>query len=717
MPSYLELVGQPPRPDKRTFLHWCDDLIELRRQECDFRRTGPVAYLKAGGGGTQDGSSDANAFATLAQAQTWLAGLSAPDVQAGPTLLVKRGDVLRLTTGLVLPCDRVRIGAYGDPTLAKPVLSYGSIRIDRGNANWVETNAGSDAKNAWYIPWASVDANPGSYAAPGWIWDRNDPFNPYRYVGGVAACEDAPRSFHWDAANSRLYVNPGYAVEAWRAGSLVSASKIAADAIDFDVTGDTGSDGASFPSCIQNPEVAGGGRSGVLIENLVFMGWGCSALHWSNNFGVKISAGGNAATYVRDCEDYYCGRHAMSLEVGGSASGGRALFERCRAGYCSEATNGSTLFNAYSPGGGWECIHVDCDAAFGPLPDALPGGYGGKPFAWGHGECLPYAAFFGHSSGGNQAGLYLNVRGRISDNRGAYPYATACYFRGQFTDADMPGAIDDPLSWRSYFVGYRTHESRPSRTGTNLPETANVSIRLPSKAWLVNSVVHLWKHWSAGQNLFLSRPNVCAMLNTWLHLHDATTATGRLLHANNNTEARVWWFGGGATLDGQASGSTKVALAGRYSGKYRFANLLLVSPHKPLCLQSTTTLAGGEEVAVNAPSHIRHIAAYGAIDANTGTPTSNGAAGFDQAPGFVDLDALASGRPIAATERFSKHSPLHRAGTSKPFADAPFGAAEYDADGRPRSAPPAIGLYDQTGGESAHGAAGPIRPIVFELVA
>lgn len=693
MPNYVELVGEPPRPDKAAFPRWVEDLLELRRRECDFRRSGPVAYLKSGGGGTQDGTSDANAFATLAQAQTWLAGLNGAQIAAGPTLLVKRGDVVRLTAGLVLPCDRVRIGAYGDPTLARPVLSYGSIRIDADNANWVEVNGGVDEKNAWYIPWAAVDANPGSYAAPGWIWDRNDPFNPYRYVGSIAACEDAPRSFHWDAANARLYVNPGYSVEAWRSGALLSAFKIPAGRIDFDVTGDTGSHGASFPSCIQNPEVSGGGRTGILIEDLVFLGWGCSALHWSNNYGVKISAGGDAATYVRDCEDCYCGRHCMSLEVGGTSAGGRAIFERCRAGYCNEARNGATIFNAYSPGGGWECIHVDCDAAFGPLPDDLAGSYSGKPFAWGHGECLPYAAFFGHSSGGNRAGLYLNVRGRISDNRAAYPYATACYFRGQFTDADMPGTIDDPRSWRGYFLGYSTHDARPSRTGTNLPEASNVSIRLPSKSWLINSEIHLWKHWSAGQNLFLSRPNVCAMLNTHLHLHDATAATGRLLHSNNNDEARVWWFGGGATLDGQASGSTKVALAGRYSGNYRFANLLLVSRNKPLCLQSSSAFTPGEEVAVNGPSHISHIAAYGAIDADAGTPTNNGAAGFDGAPGFVDLDQATNYRIPHSNERASTVSRLYRAGKRRPFSDVPWGAAEYDMDGVPRIATPAIGSF------------------------
>lgn len=712
MATYLTVAGEPPLPTELAIFDWFETIHEYIRQTCDFHRTGPIYYIdNARADDSGNGTSPATAKKTIAAAQTLHDALTSQQESDGATFLFKCGERWREDEGMDITKDNVRIGNYGAATSGKPRITNFTILINAANANWVNANAGTDAKNRWSINLDQVDANPGAWTSIGWIRHVQDPWNPFRAVTSTTECEDTPRSFFFDTAgdggSGTLHLNPGYLWEPPFSGTQLDALKHVPENFDWEANGDpenpisTNPLDATYLAQVMDRgfEVTG---TNCLLEGCQTEGWGCAARYWSSASGLTVAS--NGTTLVRDWEDYYTGRHCASLEVEAPLEGGQCLFERVFVGFPSQTVSSATLLNSYGEAD-FEHYVLDCKARFGPLPDTYALAVNGKVVAFAHGECLPYGAFFAHAGSGNTLSIYHSNRCEIEDNRGKYPFATACYFNYGMTAANFPGSVSDPTGWRGYVFNYKTHESECSRT-TNWPETTGVSISLPTKCWFVNSNIHLWKKWTTGSNLILVSSQYCALLNTWITLHDWTDADSRLLTASSAATLRVWWFGGGLQIVGNTPTAGRyAALCGEKSANVRLANLIIESRDKIPCLL-TINNGGATEYATNSSTNISHIAAMGAQDATTGNPILGDAAGFDQAPGFIDLDDETGGRWIGTTERISEDSVLYRAGKARPFTDAGFGAAKYDANQMPRPGVPSIGAYDVLNASSSGGGSG-----------
>lgn len=701
--TYLDVVGAPPRPNTLAFLAWVDRLVDHRRKTCDFPRTGPTYYFSQAGDDTTGSGTEASPWKSLSKVQSVLDGLSAQNETDGTTILFRRGDIWRESAHVAVEKNHLRFGAYGDPNLDRPVMSFFTILVNAGNVNWTNHNAGADAKNRWSIALANVDANPAAYSAVGWIRERggnfaeeiNSPLNPYMAVNSTTEVEDNPKSFYHDAAASRIHVNPGYFVR----GTNEEAAKMPADALDWEATGDVGS--TNFPACFRVGLTSQ--PTGLLFEEIDFAGWGCSARNYSGASSITVLCGGDSVVLIRDCDDFYGGRHSFCQQVGGTSSGGIVVFERCRAGYTNEVKSQSTIFNSFAPQGGHECLWIDCEAAFGALPDNQTSSYSGKPYAWAHGECLSHGSFYGHSGDGYITGLQILLRCKLGDHRDQYPYATCCYPKLNFNPVYLPGNATDPTTWRHYVIGFESTPRRYSRTAD--PTGLAIAPRLPQRGWLINSRVAYHRNWTASTVIGLDP--YCVLVNTILEVLDSQDSHARIFASLNSTSSLVWWINGALIARGPASGTTiRFQITDRWRDRFRLANLLLVSPDaKELCLSLNNFPSDSPQ---NGPANIAAIAGFGVLHSNSGSQQ-----GFDQAAGrYLNLNTDAGGARVDVSERIGRDHILAGKGLRAPFADVPITAPEYDWDGRPRSTLPSIGPFESP----RHSAATSARPLAASLV-
>lgn len=705
--SYLDVVGPPPAPTSLAFLDWIERLAEHRRRSCDFPRTGPVYYFSRSGNDTTGSGTEASPWKSLAKVQSTIDALTSPQEANGTAVLFQRGDVWRESAGVSVAKNYVRFGAYGNPALDRPQMSFFTILIDAENSHWTNHNGGAPAKNRWSIALADVDANPAGYSAIGWMRERggnfaeefNSPLNPYRAVGTATEVEDNPKSFYFDSAADVLHVNPGY----FTRGMTLEETKVDPGALDWEATGDVGS--ANFPSCFQVDQSSE--PTGLLFEEIDFCGWGCSALNYSGYSSITVLAGGDSVVLIRDCDDFYAGRHSFCQQVGGTGSGGCVVFERCRAGYTNEVKSQSTIFNSFAPHGNHECLWIDCEAAFGALPDTLTTSYAGKPYAWAHGECLSHGSFYGHSGDGYTTGLQVLLRCRLGDHRQRHPYATCCYPKLNFNPTYLPGNATDPTTWRHYVIGFESKPRLYSRTTD--PTGLSIAPRLPQRGWLINSRVAYHRNWTPATVVGLDA--YCVLLNTILEVLDSQDSQTRIFASLTSTSSLVWWINGAIVCRGAASSSTvRFQITDRWRDRFRLANLLLVSPDaKELCLSLNNFPSDSPQ---NGPANLAALAGFGVLHSNSASQQ-----GFDQAAGvYINLNQAEDGRRVAADERLGGDGLLAGQGLGKPFTDVSITSPEYDFDGRPRSSPPSIGPFEPPGQAAATTSAALASGLVFDLV-
>lgn len=335
---YSAIVGLPPAPATPEFDQWLEDLIAYRVNDVGPARKKTGTFYFAANGNDANLGSPFAPKRSLAEAQRLID-------QASPNstlnLRFRRGDTWFTDIGLYVNKEFVTIDSYGS-ALAKPIFN-----------RFVLNYAGD---------WEEVPELPGVYrrlepTIMGWLYDESigweTPFFRASSPNNLLLMpEECSGAFHYNIDTSELYV--------YLAGADPNLTNLRGLPANDDI------------GCRLH-------RHGGRLKDIVFLGFGLNPQDTSNQAaGIKVTAYGDAACVVSDCESYYCSSHACHFNAGGvGLESGIATFIRCSAGFCqNNGTPGETIFNSYVYSGDQETIFSQCEARFGTLPDDtwfLPG--------------------------------------------------------------------------------------------------------------------------------------------------------------------------------------------------------------------------------------------------------------------------------------------------------------------------------------------------------
>jgi hypothetical protein len=467
--AYTTLVGAPPDVNTLAFLRWKDDYTFQRKSPCMFRRTTRYYIDPVGGNDGNAGTTPALAWASMTPVRTRIA---AGDDNVA--FLFKRGTQILDHAGTLINNGNngLYFGSYGPAQAAKPIISNFTIRLAAASITW--TDAGSGRWTAT-IPGSGVN-NPSGATAWGWIREQANPFNPYTYVDSTGKVESTTYSFF--VSGTTIHLNPGTGID---------PNTVSYEAVPY-----PGSVGAMVHGLAIRS-----GCTNTWINGLRFDGWGCVPVSNGGSYGIKFEGIDDEVAYISDCEEYYGGRHALSIE--GNSSGGYSVWERCTQGYLV-SISGCTFFNQYQPSGLSEAVFKDCCVRFGQLPSDVTGASSN----WVKGDALVGAAFYGHTSSDSFQNALLIVDGFVSlDERGKWDRATTCKDRFYVFPRQYPGNEYDPSTCRVFVINWR-----PNKATATLADNSGTSrVVYPSfleKAIYINSHFYLARKATTTSTQFVS---------------------------------------------------------------------------------------------------------------------------------------------------------------------------------------------------------------------
>lgn len=448
--TYEQVAGAIPPATSSEWFAWYNTLKQARL-DYSMQPRAQSFYFSTSGNDTSGDGSQANPWQSLAKARTVLT-----QTGGNVALLFRRGDEFDDTVGLNVSQPMVTIGAYGDPNLAKPLISAFTIKYNANSNFWTQV-AGT---NSW------------TTTAPtmiGWIRDATNDISrlsPYTYLQSGSAVASISRSWTW--TNGTLYLNPGAGVNP--------------NTINWEAVGNIAQDGVLMSG------------DGGLITDIRADGWGCVAGQQYQNWGIKLTPVNNVSIVQMNTETYYNGRHGIGTLAPydqPNASGGFALLLNNVSGYTNSTASQATIFIAFSPGGKNEFLSEGNVARFGKLPDFnLIGG----------GSDASTAAFYGHT--GDQPGQTISLHISMNDKVIKENYQGSTFTTGDnsFTTIDLPGDNSDLLSLRNFVVNYQILTGQPYKASATtktvqMNNMYQINGNLPSPAvigssggWFINCI-------------------------------------------------------------------------------------------------------------------------------------------------------------------------------------------------------------------------------------
>lgn len=374
--AYTSAVAAIPSPLTKEFLPWVSSLVSYRQSESPVARstTHYVAYDAAGDGtGGSGAGTEADPYlcTTVEHIDTLYSSLaSGGDV----SVLLKRGDEWQSSTGgIAQDIASTTIGAYG--TGAKPIL-WGPGR--EYSSGWTLAAGNRYTRSeANDIAWVALASD-----LLGTILSRQT---------SQANCESTSNSFYNDTTGNVLHVNLG--------GTDPNTLTLRA----FDINSLIGVELSA---------------NATRVDNILTYGWGCDpGSAGTQKHGIKTTVTGTDAAVASNCESYYNSSHCVGHNS--SSSGGIVTFIDCSAGFTTDSSGGTTVFNGFSATGGGEVIFDNPTVVGGELPA-------------GTSAYLPSAtAVFGHTGSSTMA---LMLSRGLSHGDIDYPCAGATNF------GDVPAA-------------------------------------------------------------------------------------------------------------------------------------------------------------------------------------------------------------------------------------------------------------------------------------
>lgn len=466
----------PPLVTDPAWRVWLDELVARRLAEAPRERSVSYHFAASGDDVSGDGTA-ARPWRSLAKAQAVLDA----DADGDVAILLRRGDVWRGPTGLVVSRRNVTIADYGEATAAKPLMStfvpVGDPAAWQRRLGTVNTFM---RPMPFVVTWVKEDE------------DRSRPYsrqmvpispnaggpNGFSHEASLAAVEANEGSWYFDRAGMMLYVHP-------RHGPNGLATDPRTDGKAYMATRLTG------PGILVWAD-------GARVENIVTEGWGmddprdCVGGRPGSDCptqanGIDLRVRNQDRAVVVGGESYYGDSHVLAHYVGG-AGGGIATFVNCVAGLTSfNANAGETIFNTYAQNGGSETLFIGCTAKYGTLPSA----------DWDWGAERRGAAFYGHAT---SAPLRLAVVDRGRSEPGPMGPGRPANI------ADLPEA-GDLASVRGFIVDEWFRGERPGvELAVGPPGVARVGGRYlaltpapgssslanwAQRGWLINSIVEI----------------------------------------------------------------------------------------------------------------------------------------------------------------------------------------------------------------------------------
>ena len=312
------------------------------------------------------------------------------------------------------------LDAYG--VGPRPHLSNFTLRIEPAAGAWTDAGGGR---------WTA------SLASPGWVRERRPGglAQVLRKVGSAAEVAATPRSWWHDGA--LLHLHPG---------------TINPNAVAWEAT-------AAATPRVDGLLLTGDGNrvSGLRVD-----GFGLDGVQSNDGWQVKASISGDAVCVVEGCELYYASRHTSGVST--STSGGRGVWLDNEEGLIQEA--GGAVHVDYASSGLQEAVVWGCRYPFGSLPQGV-----GVTAGYALGD-----AVLTHTDETSPNRVGLAVVGRCvvgGDVRGLPPARLG-------THNDVPGASNDPASWRS--VRYRcvqfAHDGNHANLFVSRSDTINCNFDL-----------------------------------------------------------------------------------------------------------------------------------------------------------------------------------------------------------------------------------------------
>lgn len=359
-----KLFDSPPDPRSKDFLAWMEMYIAQQEALAPISRT-TTKYITIDKGGDSSGGGGAGTEIDPWLVATWddVATLIAANLAEDTAFLLKRGDEFIGTSELLIDTNNVTVGAYG--TGDKPLIHHFT---ETGTTGWTLVSGTTYRRDV------TNDV--------GWVREIADRLSttPLCHVnssGDVGtAITNAAGTWWWgdDSGTNRLYVDIGQDPTGLLEWAL------------FDDTNDA--------AILLDPA-----STGVRVDNIRAEGWGLEADGGSSTqrHALKSQARDSTVHVFSDCESYFGSSHVFAHNGGGNPahSGGICSFIDCKAGWTTDnGASGETIFNAYVYGGNHKVTFDGCEVVAGTLPNTT------TPVSQGRG-------FYGHTSAGNDAGLYL----------------------------------------------------------------------------------------------------------------------------------------------------------------------------------------------------------------------------------------------------------------------------------------------------------------------
>ena len=404
-------IGTMPDPRKLAFRACAMSRIDYLYNYCNQTRTNTYYISESSGLDTNNGTSVATPWKTIAKAQAAIA-------TANTAVLFKCGDEWNETVGLSSTAKNITVGNYGTGLL--PFFNAFSGKITSG---WTLTTG-----TTWQV---TTVANVGIFRLTGnnlpqalaglsSYFTSRLPANRFHLwaASSLALCEAAIGSWYFDSATNVIYFNTG------NSGTAPPPS-------EYVITGT--SNGVNLSG------------DGSLIQRIRADGWGASGVGGaggqSEALPIVSTAQGTDAVCIDGCEAFYSDDHLIGhLAEGSTASGGITLYRGNRIGLCATSASGSVSLIDFAQTGGHEMWGIDNVFESGAWPQA------GTPPASGYYSGVGQAMYCHTGSG--TVGYACMLDSRLDQNS-----------RVATTDSSGTGAGATPTgTWTGYnvfFIGTR----------------------------------------------------------------------------------------------------------------------------------------------------------------------------------------------------------------------------------------------------------------------
>lgn len=389
------------------FVKFMRGLLKIRLRACPIARDTVryVALDASSGSATGGGGAGSPGNPYLVRQLADFVTLYGNIVATGMTILLRRGDRFKGTSGLSISTAKVTLGAYGSgnrPTIEGFENDDGTGWTDSGSGDYTKTVTGT-------VLWVRLQEAPATNLEAG----TETVFTKQTSAATVQGTNNS-----WWQTGATLHVRVG--ANASPATTLIDVCK--ATGVGLLVTD----------------------VDGVRLDSLSVLGWGTESVA-SNNYCIQTRLSGTNECVVTNCGAYYGAQHVLGqLLSGGGNSGGITTWSHCDFGLGRvDGSAGFTAFVSFSNDGGHETILHDYDCKYGALPDSGSVGWDATKIKRGQ-------PWYCHQGGAFSPALALMLLGRTRS------HAYGCAFNGCWGDCPAYTTNRAALSeYRAWIVGDR----------------------------------------------------------------------------------------------------------------------------------------------------------------------------------------------------------------------------------------------------------------------